>query len=86
MAKDLEFKEYSATTEDDDGDKHTTKVSACVITKETAGREVRTPAGFVTVQNGDVLVETETPGIYDYLSKTAWESTGYGASSSPQRK
>lgn len=88
MAKELDFQDYKATTEDADGDKHESTVRAAVVTKETATvknadgrdvpREVVTPTGSRTVQVGDVLVETDRPGVYDYLGADAWASTGYG--------
>lgn len=88
MAKELDFQDYKATVEDSDGDKHESTVRAAVVTKETATvknadgrdvpREVVTPTGSRTVQVGDVLVETDRPGVYDYLGADAWASTGYG--------
>ncbi|SRR6266496_1963999 len=89
MAKELDFQEYSATITDDDGDEHTTTVRAAVITDDLVylidpntgnkvRREVKTPTGGRQVSLGDVYVETERPGIYDYLTGEAWATTGYG--------
>lgn len=88
MAKNLDFKDYTATYQDEDGDEHTHTVRAAVIgddhvyLKDQNGnnvrREVRTPTGARQVSKGDVFVETETAGVYDYLTADAWASTGYG--------
>jgi hypothetical protein len=87
MAKRLEFNDYTASVEDSDGDVHEHTVRAAVVTDDTAyvyndegnrrPREVMTPTGGKAVSVGDVLVETEKPGVYDYLSADAWASTGY---------
>jgi hypothetical protein len=94
--KNLEFQDYSATVEDQDGDQHESVISAAVIRDEhvyvtdSAGnrtrREVMTPTGARQVQAGDVFVETEKPGVYDYLNAVAWASTGYaeGAEDAPE--
>jgi hypothetical protein len=75
--KPFEFKEYTATTEDADGDQHESKVNAAVIGKDHTGREVNTLTGQTQTREGDVLVETARPGVYDVLSKDVWEKTGY---------
>lgn len=85
--KNLDFQDYTATVEDSDGDDHESTVRAAVITDELVyltdedgnkhRREVMTPTGARGVQAGDVFVETEKPGVYDYLSAAAWASTGY---------
>ncbi len=87
MAKDLEFQDYTAHYQDEDGDDHTHTVSAHVVTDETAkvkneagnpvAREVMTPTGPRKVAAGDVLVVTEHPGVYDHLTGAAWATTGY---------
>ncbi|HET7414760.1 MAG TPA: hypothetical protein VFI97_03590 [Arthrobacter sp.] len=43
------------------------------------GRQVNTRTGPVVVHAGDVVVETDRPGIYDVHSEESWASTGYGA-------
>lgn len=83
MAKDMQFKEYTASVEDSDGDKHESKVRAHVVTDDTKGR-VNTPTGGRDVAKGDVLVETDTPGVYDVLNADAWKSTGYGKTQTQQ--
>lgn len=91
MAKDLEFQDYTAHYQDEDGDDHTHTVSAHVVTDETARvknadtgnlvkREVMTPTGPRVVVAGDVLVATDRPGVYDHLTADKWASTGYADS------
>jgi hypothetical protein len=88
--KELEFNDYDGVTTDDDGDEHTTTVRAAVIdedlvyvkdpnTGNNVRREVMTPTGPRQVSKGDVFVETERAGVYDYLTADAWASTGYGS-------
>lgn len=89
MAKDLEFTDYTAHYEDEDGDSHAHTVSAHVVTDETAKvkneegnlrpREIMTPVGARKVAAGDVLVATAQPGVYDHLTAAAWASTGYAS-------
>ncbi|HEY6020931.1 MAG TPA: hypothetical protein VIY48_13830 [Candidatus Paceibacterota bacterium] len=88
MAKNLDFQDYSAVVTDADGDEHESTVRAAVITDElvylkdmngnNVRREVPTPTGARQVSVGDVFVETERAGVYDYLTADAWASTGYG--------
>jgi len=90
--KNLEFKDYTGVVKDADGDEHSTTVRAAVVTDETArvkndqgnpiAREVMTPTGARPVAVGDVLVETDRPGVYDYLTADAWASTGYATGAS----
>ena len=85
--KNLEFQDYSATVEDQDGDEHESVIRAAVVKDEhvyvldangnKTRREVMTPTGARAVQAGDVFVETEKPGVYDYLNAAAWASTAY---------
>lgn len=88
MAKALEFTEYVGSADDPDGDPQETTVRACVIgdddvyitdanTGNRVRREVMTPVGSRQVSAGDVFVETERPGVYDYLTGEAWASTAY---------
>ena len=88
MAKDLDFRDYTAHYQDEDGDDHSHTVRAHVVTDETARvknpetgnlvkREVMTPTGARIVAPGDVLVATERPGVYDHLTASAWATTGY---------
>lgn len=88
MAKNLEFTEYVGSANDADGDPQETTVRACIIgadevyiTDQNTGnrvrREVMTPTGARQVSEGDVFVETDRPGVYDYLTGEAWGSTGY---------
>lgn len=89
MAKRLESQDYTATVEDEDGDQHDSTVRAVIITDElvylkdvngnNVRREISTPTGARQVSVGDVFVETERAGVYDYLSADAWASTGYSA-------
>lgn len=94
--KELDFQEYTASYEDSDGDKHESTVRAAVIRKddvyyedkETGNRhtrEVVTPTGSRKVQEGDVFVETDRPGVYDYLTADAWKGTGYGSKSASKK-
>lgn len=88
MAKNLDFQDYTATVTDDDGDEHESTVRAAVVTEDlvyikdqngnNVRREVMTPTGGRQVSKGDVYVETDRPGVYDYLTAEAWASTGYG--------
>jgi hypothetical protein len=77
--RDVEFKNYSATSEDDDGDEHTHTASVHIATKETADilGTVLTPSGPRDVRAGDVLVATERPGFYDVHSSKVWDDLGY---------
>lgn len=86
--KDLEFQEYTASVEDADGDSHDSTVRAAKITDDLVyitdpntgnrvRREVMTPVGGRQVSLGDVYVETERPGVYDFLVADAWAATGY---------
>ena len=82
MAKDLrdvEFKDYSTKVTDEDGDEHTSTVSAHVATKETAEilDTVLSHTGPRTVKQGDVLVKTERPDFYDIHSSKVWDELGY---------
>jgi hypothetical protein len=82
MAKDLrdvEFKDYSAKTVDDDGDEHTHTASVHVATKDTAEilGTVLTHSGPHVVRQGDVLVKTERPDFYDVHSSKVWDEIGY---------
>lgn len=86
--KELDFQDYTATVTDDDGDDHDSTVRAAVVGEDhvylkdqngnNVRREVMTPTGSRQVSKGDVFVETERPGVYDYLTADAWASTGYG--------
>ena len=97
MAREFDFKEYSKKYEDADGDEHVQVIRAAVITDEdvkdsdgkSQPRQVVTPTGARNVHPGDVIVETETPGVYDYLSADGWESSDYaegtdGGNSAPK--
>lgn len=88
MAKNLEFTEYVGSVDDADGDPQETTVRACIIgaddvyitdpnTGNRVRREVMTQVGARQVSEGDVFVETERPGVYDYLTGEAWASTDY---------
>lgn len=87
--RNLEFQEYTATVEDADGDEHVSTVRAAVVDDGTArvkndqgnpvAREVMTPTGPRPVAVGDVLVETERPGVYDYLTADQWAASGYAS-------
>jgi len=86
MVAEKEFKDYTATYEDADGDKHKSTVRAHVVTEATAGTVV-TRTGTQDVDKGSVIVETDRPGVYDVLSADDWKGTGYGsASNSSARK
>lgn len=93
--KNLKFKEVTASYEDADGDEHESTVRAAVVTDDLAmidftndegvqarrRREVTDRGGnAVRLNVGDVVVETEKPGVYDVHSADAWKSTGYAAS------
>lgn len=86
--RDVEFKNYSAKYEDADGDEHTSTVRAHVADKDTADAlgTVATRTGSHDVRKGDVLVETDRPGVYDVHSSKSWDDIGYtegdGASAS----
>ncbi len=91
MAKDLDFKDYTAQVKDRDGDNHESTVRAAIVDNDTAfiviedaagakqkvPREVVTPTGSRRVQPGDVLVETDRAGVYDYVTGEGWADTGY---------
>lgn len=78
MAKALEFEEFTAKIKDDDGDRHESKVRAAKVTRETAG-DVLTRTGVIAVKAGDVVVETDRPGVYDVHSEKTWKESGYGS-------
>ncbi len=82
MAKHLEFKEYTASIEDEDGDSHPFTVRAAVVTKDTA-RTVTTRVGTQKVNAGDAVIETERPGVYDVLAADSWKATGYVSDLTP---
>lgn len=92
--KHLKFEDVTATYEDADGDEHDSTVRAAVVSAELAmidyensegvrvkrRREVITRDGSAHKLNvGDVVVETEKPGVYDVHSADSWKLTGYGA-------
>jgi hypothetical protein len=91
--KELEFKEHTHTYKDDDGDEHTTTVRAATVEKGHLSRlvedddgnlnrvarrfSVDTIGGRVPVQEGDVVVERDRPGLYDVLTADQWKGNGY---------
>jgi hypothetical protein len=77
--RDVEFKDYSAKTVDDDGDEHTQTESAHVVTKDTADilGTVLTHSGPHNVRPGDVLVKTDRPDFYNLQSSKNWDDAGY---------
>lgn len=81
MAKKREFKDYTATVKDRDGDEHKHSVKAHVVTEDTRG-VVTTRVGAQEVYPNDVLVETSQPHVYDVHNSDAWGSTGYAEDSS----
>jgi hypothetical protein len=80
---DREFTEYEGTGSDQDGEDVTSTVRAHVVTKDTAG-EVTTRTGNQNVSVGQVLVETDRPGVYDVLSADEWDSTDYSDGNTTQ--
>lgn len=86
--KHLDFQDYSTTYKDDDGDEHETTIRAAKITDDlvyvkdpntgnNVRREVMTFTGARAVQAGDVFVETERAGVYDFITGEQWEKVGY---------
>lgn len=76
--KPIDFKEFTAKVKDNDGDEHESTVLAHVVTNDTQGRSVATRTGSYETVEGNVLVQTDRPGVYDVLSADAWKGTGYG--------
>lgn len=75
MAK-REFVEFTGVGQDADGEDVESTIKAHVVTKETAGEYVGRD-GNAQVREGQVLIETDRPGIYDVLSAEQWAGTGY---------
>jgi hypothetical protein len=85
--KALDFQEYTVSVPDKDGDEHDSTIRAAVITADDvyledengnrSRRELMTITGARQVSEGDVFVEGERAGEYDYLSASAWAATGY---------
>lgn len=72
--------EYVHEYEDEDGDVHTTRVMAEIISKENGNArevEIRGRSGGFMVSNGNVLTATDRPGVYDVQSLKEWETTGW---------
>lgn len=78
MSEGYDFQEYTATVDSGDGEQEST-VQAATVTAEQAGNDVNTRAGVQSVNEGDVLVQTEQPGVYDVLSADDWSGTGYAS-------
>jgi hypothetical protein len=72
----LEFKEYNSdgSVVEDTGSEDSIR-AAIVDNDET---EVVTRDGSAIVNKGDVIVETDRPGVYDVISADNWNDTGYG--------
>lgn len=79
MAK-KQFKDFTATVKDADGDEQESTVKARV---SDGDESVNTIAGVQSVNKGDVVIQRDdSPGTFDVLSADAWKETGYGKGSS----
>lgn len=77
MAKEFDWQDYTAEYKDDDGDTHTSTVTAAVVTKDTA-REVTDNLGkAVVVKDGQVVAKFGDPDRVNVFSADQWEATGY---------
>lgn len=83
--RELEFKEYSAKVTDADGDDHTVISRAAAVDAETAKSigDVQTRIGTQRLNDGDYVVETSRPGVYDVFSAKDWEANGFQSGDSP---
>lgn len=76
--KGFDFTSQDAKIKDSDGDVQTHSVTAAVASKNHAGQEVQTRTGVHVVREGDVLVQTERPGVYDVHTADGWKQNAYG--------
>lgn len=81
MVKDLNWQEYHHATVDDDGDSHTSSVTAAVYSKENGDVEVVTVGGSRKLEAGEVVVKHPADNYVDVVSPEAWKNAEYESDS-----